>query len=581
MLLRTAMFVLSILILPLPSAAAYDDKIGAELLQTLLKEVPGILQDQETTSGQFGKGLWIINDQHVIFPLAVAWNLNRPENPYYRDPAVLEAIMDGGDALIHEADETGQWEFRKKDGSTWGKIYMPWTYSRWIRTYGIIKDAMPPERRAAWEKALRRGYEGIAKQELNSMHNIPVHHAMGLYHAGQVLGRDDWMTTAQAFLRRAADKQHPDGYWSENSGPVVGYNMVYMDALGVYYALSQDEAVLDALRRGAVFHLNFTYPNGSSVETIDERQVYRAGIGLPNVGFTHTPEGRGYVKRQWEFLKRRPSPVTSAEGAAMYLVYGGSGEVMPAPGFTRPHQYVTGDRKALVRREGPWFICMSGYTARVPNSRWIQDRQNMVSLYHDSTGVFLGGGNTKLQPLWSTFTVGDPTLLQHKGEEEPDFRPPPGILHVATDANISPAELRLNLDYAGTSCSVTADLGSSRTARLRYALDSKTSEPVQAHLPLIPAMGKTWKTAAGRSGVLGDTAWSLGPGEAGEWVEHDRMRISLPPDASLTWPVLPHNPYRKDGSALPAEGKLVITVPLGAEHNSREITFTPAGQALP
>jgi len=66
--------------------------------------------------------------------------------------------MKGGDYLIEQQDEKGMWTFRKKDNSTWGRIYMPWTYSRWIRTFYLIKDAMPPDRRERWAKALQHGY---------------------------------------------------------------------------------------------------------------------------------------------------------------------------------------------------------------------------------------------------------------------------------------------------------------------------------------------------------------------------------------------------------------------------------------
>jgi hypothetical protein len=86
---------------------------------------------------------------------------------------VLDAVMAAGDALIADQDAKGMWEFRKKDGSTWGQIYMPWTYSRWVRAYAMIKDAMPADRRAKWEKALILGYDGIAKNELDHLHNIP------------------------------------------------------------------------------------------------------------------------------------------------------------------------------------------------------------------------------------------------------------------------------------------------------------------------------------------------------------------------------------------------------------------------
>jgi hypothetical protein len=138
--------------------------------------------------------------------------------------------MTGGDALIDDADAEGKWVFRKKDGSTWGKIYMPWTYSRWIRAYAVVRDAMPPARRARWEKALRLGYAGISRELRKArLVNIPAHHAMGLYFAGRLLNEPAWSKQAAEFLHRVVAQQHADGYWSEHVGPVVLYNTVYCE----------------------------------------------------------------------------------------------------------------------------------------------------------------------------------------------------------------------------------------------------------------------------------------------------------------------------------------------------------------
>src|SRR5687767_7239260 len=99
-----------------------------EFLPHLVKDVPEILKSQDKSTGRFGSGIWIVTDQNVLWPLAVAWATDDPANPYFHSDEVLEAIMSGGDALIADADEQGMWEFQKKDGSTWGPIYMPWTY---------------------------------------------------------------------------------------------------------------------------------------------------------------------------------------------------------------------------------------------------------------------------------------------------------------------------------------------------------------------------------------------------------------------------------------------------------------------
>jgi hypothetical protein len=541
-----------------------------EFLAQLVKAVPTILDQQDKKTGRFGTGIWIVTDQNVVFPLAAAWAIMDEKNPYYHSRELLDAIMSAGDALIADQDARGQWEFRKKDGSTWGPIYMPWTYSRWIRAYGLIKEGMPADRRTKWENALTLGYEGIAKRELETVHNIPTHHAMGLYFAGKALDRPQWCEQASAFMKRVIATQDPAGFWSENKGPVVNYDFVYVDAIGTYHAASRDETVLPALRRSATFHANFTYPNGSDVETIDERNPHDTRVTMPNLGFTFSPEGRGYIVQQ-RALRPKSAPL-GADLLASYLLYGQEGDAAPAPGSKASHQFVLGKNDAMVTRQGPWFACLSAYTADVPTSRWIQDRQNFLSLYHDTAGVFLGGGNTKLQPLWSTFTIGDVSLLKHKaGDESPSFTPPKGIVHVPKSATLDPETASLILDYDGTACAVQADLSNPEQARVTYVVATKPTQNVEAHVTLLPRMKAAWKTESGKSGDLGSEPINLGPGEAGAWFEHRGVRISLPPQASITWPVLPHNPYTKDGHAQANEGRIVITLPFSPELLKHEL----------
>ena len=185
-----------------------------EMLALLVEEIPKIIKSQDSATGQWGTGIWIVQDQHVMFPLAVAYSYKHSANTYYHDPDVLAAIIKGGDALIADADKRGQWVFRKKDKSTWGKIWMPWTYSRWVRSYGMIRDAMPEEKRKAWDKALTLAYSGIAAEELKTLHNIPAHHAMGLSAAAKLFNRDDWAMQARQHIHRITKTQHADGYWS-------------------------------------------------------------------------------------------------------------------------------------------------------------------------------------------------------------------------------------------------------------------------------------------------------------------------------------------------------------------------------
>lgn len=563
------------------------------LLQSLIAGADEILKSQDKT-GRFGNEPWICQDQNRIYPLAAAWAIQDAANPYYRSPETLKAIMDGGDVLIEEADEEGKWTFRKKDNSTWGQTYMPWTYSRWSRAFLLIRDAMQADRRERWEKALRRGFEGIAGTCFDRVHNIPCHHAMGLYAAGIALGREDWKKRAAEFMAKVVAQQSPDGYWSEHFGPVVAYNFVYVEALGVYYGMSKDPAVVEALRKAAVFHSNFVYPDGSLVETIDERNWYHEGVNLGNVGFAFTPEGRGYLARQTELFLRnekpfhgdgagarpgwgRPSISESAfeakrfdaDPAATFLLYGETGPGIPVAGERDECSFVLGKGDAAAVREKPWFVCMSALAAAPLKKRWIQDRQNHVSFFHDDIGVFAGGGNTKLQPLLSTFTVGDPSLLKHRqGDTDPDFVPEIDLMWCATAARLikDGGTTGVELDYGEETCAVRVAPLDAGHLTVTMESSCRTGKRIEAHLPFLRGVG-TVRSASGKDARLDEDSFEWSAREAGGSVRIGALEVNMPEGSRLVWPALLHDPYKKDGTSDYKSGRLVLCVPLSAERN--------------
>jgi hypothetical protein len=85
--------------------------------------------------------------------------------------------------------------------------------------------------------------------------------------------------------------------------------------------------------------------------------------------------------------------------------------------------------------------------------------------------------------------------------------------------------------------------------------------PVAAHLTLIPHLNQTLETAGGQKVSLSELPVSFTAEQVGGVVTHAGYRLHLPETATLHWPVLPHNPYRKDGRATPAEGRIEIRIP--------------------
>ena len=570
---------LLVCVMAMPCAALGETmqlKFRDEFTKELPKRVPAMLESQDPKTGRFGTGIWIVNDQNVMFPLAAAWALDDKDNPYYHDPKLLDAIMAAGDALIDDADDQGLWVFRKKDGSTWGKTHMCWTYSRWVRAYGLIRDGMPADRRKRWEDALILGYTGIAKNDINRLVNIPTHHAMGLYIAGQLFNRPEWCEQSKAFMAKMVDAQDPGGFWTENHGPVVSYNFVYTDALGVYYAVSKDEMVLSALEKAAKFHSAMTYPDGSSVETVDERNPYHGGISVGNVGFTFTPEGRGRLAQLMELHKSRGGKF-DPDMMASFLLYGEEGPAIPTQAARNDNIWLSEDDQALTQRKGKWFICLSAYHCPVRESRWIQDRQNLFSVFHDDAGVILGGGNTKMQPLWSNFTVGDVALLQHKaGDIAPKFTPPDTLFHIPSGAAISRTEpVTLMLGYGPEKCQIAVEPVDDSTLKLHFRATTDSTAPVAAHLTLLPRIGKPIKSEGGLDEKLGEDSIEISGEKLGGWIEHAGARLTLPEAASVKWPVLPHNPYVKDGAAKHiAEGRIVVTLPFSKDTQGYTLTLT-------
>jgi hypothetical protein len=552
-----------------PAELKYRD----QFLRQLAGRVPQMLKTYDSKTGRFGGGIWTCQDQQVMLPLAVAYASPGAGNSHYKDTRLCEIIMKAGDALIDDMDEHGQWEFRKKDGSTWGKISMPWTYSRWIRTYGLIRDDMPAGRRARWAQAFDCGFSHIEKTQLGHLHNIPAHLAMSLYIAGQQLDRPAWCERATQFLRKVAKAQLAGGYWTEGQGPLVQYNFVYVDALGTYYKLSADKEVLPAIERAIRFHRHFTYPSGQAVETIDLRNPYSPAVLPGNPAFTLTPEGRAWLQSQWRHL----GEVLSDDSLALFILHGDEGKIAdpatcPAGWFELTEANVP---RAVTLRQGPWFICLSAYTAPVDRDRWHQDRQNLVSIWHEQAGLVLGGGNTKLQPAWSNFTVGLMDLLRHKpGDTNPNFLPQGQLYHIPAEARLTrePAP-GLDLTYGPETCRLRLRPSDEHTLEYRVEASARSGLPVLAHLTLLPHLGTSLETGRRRKTTLGTSPITLSAAELNGTLTYNGCRFHLPPRATLHWPALPHDPYRKDGQATPGQGRIEIRIPLDPSSTSATVTL--------
>jgi hypothetical protein len=128
--------------------------------------------------------------------------------------------------------------------------------------------------------------------------------------------------------------------------------------------------------------------------------------------------------------------------------------------------------------------------------------------------------------------------------------------------------------YGKERCSIEVEPIDEDSLRIRLRATSKSGQPVEAHVTLLPHLGKLIRAERGFEKVLGEEGWSLSSEEAGGWIEHAGWRLSLPEGSKVTWPVLPHNPYVKDGSATVGEGRIVVTLPFPADRQECVLTLS-------
>jgi hypothetical protein len=84
-------------------------------------------------------------------------------------------------------------------------------------------------------------------------------------------------------------------------------------------------------------------------------------------------------------------------------------------------------------------------------------------------------------------------------------------------------------------------------------------------------MGQPIVTGGGQETILSDSPIEWNGQQLDGTLAHAGVRFTLPQCASVHWPALPHNPYRKDGHATPSEGRIEIRIPFDRDHTSHTI----------
>src|SRR5437867_559374 len=260
----------------------------------------GIAQVEERLNAEPGADLQSLEARpgwrhfpYAILAPAVLYAKRNEDNRHYHDPKMLGLAIKLGDLLAGE-NEKGRYEPR---------LDSDWDTYMWLEAYRLLERELGKERQTRWKREIEKNVAPLAPDaearldfpwyQSPFIGTSPNHYALwasNLHLAGKVFGNKEWGLLGTNIIRRFATiEQAADGYWGEhnNSGPTTGYNHLTLSAVATYWEHSKDPAVVPALRRATDFHKYFTYPDGTPVEVINDRNRHWGVSAWSHFAFSH------------------------------------------------------------------------------------------------------------------------------------------------------------------------------------------------------------------------------------------------------------------------------------------------------
>jgi hypothetical protein len=502
----------------------------------------------------------------TVLMAALLYAHPHPANPRKGDRHLLVLAHRLGD-LLAEEQARGRYASRLDHHRD---TYM------WLEAHRLLERELGEERRAAWRHALldnlaplaadvekRQDYPRYAAPFIITSSNHYALWASTLHLGGRVFNQPEWERLGARILHRfASEEQAPDGYWGELSpaGPTTGYDYLTATGVALYWEHSKDPAALEALRRSTGFHLHYTYPDGTPVETINDRNRHWGVSMWGHFGFSHFPDGRRYAA----FLTRRFAArgadsvdLESLGRTAQNALYYHEGELAPIPP-EQPRYVHQMAVPAGIRKSGPWVVCLSGLVGTPTTNRFFLDRQGHVSVFHEQTGLIVTGANSKRQPELATFaeTIGGQTI------------------HTPISSRLEMSDQGDQLALAYNSFFAVLGIAPrpERSLSLRIWI-TRTARAYEARLALqlVLKPGQACETGAGLEAVPGEAPIDWSEEALGGCLRHGGWTLRVPPGARLSWPVYPFNPYADGPETDVGRAVGMVSVPLGA--GEREIRF--------
>jgi hypothetical protein len=504
-----------------------------------------------------------------ILAAAVLYTSSHPANTGRGDPRWLGLALRIGDLL---AAESAQGPPRERLDHR--EIYL------WLESYRLLADHLGEERRARWRTEIERNVGALAVAVAGREHfpryqspfigTSTNHYALWastVYLAGIVFGNGEWEELGRRVMQRfVAQEQAPDGYWGEHSdaGPTTGYDYLTFTGVALYAEHSEDPAAVEALRRGTEFHTHFTWPDGTPVEVINDRNRRWGVDPWGHFGFSRFPDGRRYAEFLTAFFQEGRGGLEMLGRIAQNALYFHEGPTAAIPQDLPQYSYRMRVPAGIRKREA-WTIALSGLSSAQPvANQFFLDRQCHLSIFHEKLGLIVSGANSKRQPELATFRETVRGRTSH--------------LPISTALRMESGLDRLSLAYNTFFADLEVPEPSRQQVAFRFAVtEMGRVEEAQLAIQLVLRPGELLETGKTKV-LLGADRVELGPEEVAGLVRHRGWSLQFESPASLVWPVFPYNPYANapESSLRLAVGMLTVPIrpqEVGGRFRKQDIRF--------
>jgi hypothetical protein len=540
-----------------------------QLLEAGIPRIEKLLADPDATLTTLEAIPGCKHFPSAILAPAVLYAKKNIANAHYHDKRLLLLARRIGDLLVSENEKK---RYTPRQDSDWD------TYL-WLEAYRILQNELGEDRRLQWKKAILENV-ALLEPKLSKCLDYPWYnapfiitspnhyaiYASTLLVAARVFDKPGWEKMASIALHRfVTEEQSPDGYWGEHSrlGPTTGYDYLTETQIALYWEYTKDPMAIKALRRSTDFHKYYTYPDGTPVETINDRNRYWEVSRWGHFGFSNFPDGRRYAAFLTSLFPPDGGDIQSLGRIAQNALYYHEGKLEPIP--QDQVNYVHAMKiTAGIRKTGPWVVCYSGLMdPQLVLNNFFLDRQSNFSIFNKKKGLIVSGANSKRQPELATFKE---TIGTH-------------ITHMPLNSRLQMGKRldRLSLAYDVFFALLEVPQPSEHVLEFTVRTTYKWGEAeAQMALQLIFKPGQTLETGSGKKIILGKDSVTLKHEEIGGWIRHNGWTLQLPADAILKWPVFPFNPYANGPEVDLTRAVGTITIPFWSgmkERRSQEFRF--------